>query len=39
MEKKEEVNSLIGKEIIESMTQGQLPFLINSLLSLLDDKK
>ncbi len=39
MEKKEEVNSLIGKAIIESMTQGQLAFLINSLLSLLDDKK
>ena len=39
MEKKEEVNSLIGKEIIEAMTPGQLTVLINSLLSLLDDKK
>ncbi len=39
MEKKEEVNSLIGKEIFESITQGQLIVLINSLLSLLDDKK
>jgi len=29
MEKKEEVNSLIGKEIIEAMTQGQLTVLIN----------
>ena len=39
MEKTEKANNLIGKKIIESMTQEQLVSLINGLFSFLDDKK